>query len=493
MPRVVNGRKIYSPAEKAAYYKRKANANARARVQYKPPTISGKGDYRTTYARLRSNYRKPYKYAGLGRRIGSALGGAVGGFAGNAAIGNMVGGALGQGAHALVKTITGYGDYSVSENALVYNRDAVPQFTSANPRCTILTHSEFVRDIKGSTNFQLDSFNINASNAALFPWLSQIARNYEQIVWQGLIFEFKTTSATAVASTNTALGTVVMATQYDVLSERFLNKQQMENYEFAQSAVPSQSLMHAIECDPKLTSNQGLYYVDNPSNSNSNADPRLYNIGRFNLATVGMQAISTIGELWVSYKVCLIKPRQIGNNNLSDQWILDYATMDDTHFWGSYPVLTSSSSSAEVNTPKQFNPIMSDQSFTSLNTNPWNVDAITGNRIYINPAFTGQICLIYQYRTTGGTGACNEPGITVSGKITEISDPSLAIGFAGYDLNGSVGGIHACAMFQVDGGFDSTGVPTIIFSGGLMGNTISQASLAIFSVANNLRNPSLPA
>lgn len=489
----------YTDKQKIAYYKKLAAGKPAARPAYKKTYANNnnanarKPGYYSN--RFYQNYKKPYKYPGVGRSIGGLLGSAAGGIVGAAPIGNMVGSALGQGAHALIKTITGHGDYTVSQNALIYNKDAVPQFNSDNPRCTTLVHSEFIKDIRGSTTFAIDTFDINASNSALFPWLSQIARNFEQIVWQGLVFQFKTTCATAVSSTNTAMGTVVMATQYDSLSEKFVNKQQMENYEFAQSAIPSQSLMHAIECDPKLTANNGLFYVDTPTNNNSNADPRLYNIGKFNIATVGMQAAATIGELWVSYKVCLMKPRQIGNNNQSDQWILDHATLTDTKPFGDYPFMTSSSTSAQYNAAKEFNPYPSDQSFSVPGINPWNNYAADPNEIYINPAFVGQIVVIYQVNTDG-VAACNEPGWSTAGNMTLISDPDLIIGFNSIDINGCAGGFHAVAAFQCNGGYNNSGVAPIIILGGgsYPGGTdnVTQASLAIYAVANNLRDPSLP-
>lgn len=488
--------KKYTDKQKIAYYKKLAAGNkAPARPAYKKAN-NNNSNYKPAYTgnRFYQNYKKPYKYPGLGRSIGGLAGSAVGGILGAAPIGNMVGSALGQGAHSLVKTITGHGDYTVSQNAIMYNRDAVPQFGSENPRCTTIIHSEFIKDIRGSVLFSLDTFDINASNSALFPWLSQIARNFEQIVWQGLVFQFKTTCGTAVSSTNTAMGTVVMATQYDSLSERFINKQQMENYEFAQSAVPSQSLMHAIECDPKLTANNGLFYVDVASNSNSNADPRLYNIGKFNIATVGMQAAATIGELWVSYKVCLMKPRQIGNNNQSDQWILDHETLTQAQPFGDYPVLTSSSTSAQYNTAKQYVPIVSDQSFTALYASPWESASGAGN-IYINPAFVGQLVVVFQV-DTDGLLAVNEPDVTTDGNITEITDTE-SIGFNFISINGGLGGFHGCCAFQCNGGYSSTGVgPKIRFTGGsypALNSNVEQASLAIYAVSNNLRDPSLPA
>lgn len=448
--------------------------------------------------KLYANYKKPYKYPGLGRTIGSLAGGALGSTVGMGAVGSAAGGALGQMGHSIIKTITGHGDYTVQENAMLFNRDAVPQFSGDNPRCTVVTHSEFIKDIRGSVAFSLDSFNINASNPALFPWLSQVARNYEQIVWQGLIFQFKTTCGTAVSSTNTAMGTVVMATQYNSLSENFINKQQMENYEFSQSSVPSASLMHPIECDPSLTAGNGLFYIENATDSNLNADPRLYNLGKFNIATVGMQAAATVGELWCSYKVCLMKPRQVGNNNQSDQWILDHATLTDLVPFGSYPFLTSSSTSALYNIPRQYNPLVSDQSFTALGQSPWEATAGNG-MLFINPAFTGQLIVVFQVNTDQISHTVNEPVIALTGNIVEISDPSIAIGFIDYDINGCLGGFSKVSAFQVQGGYNSSGNgPRITYSGGDYPNgsypadKITQASLAVYAVANNLRNPNNP-
>jgi hypothetical protein len=92
---------------------------------------------------------------------------------------------------------------------------------------------------------------------------------------------------------------------------RIANKQQMENYEFAQSSTPVHSLLHACECDPSQTANQGLFYVNNPNDQDG--DARLYDLGRFTIATQGMQATGyNLGELWVSYKICLLKPKLVG-------------------------------------------------------------------------------------------------------------------------------------------------------------------------------------
>jgi hypothetical protein len=201
----------------ARKYARKARTAKKVRMNAPYNKISGRGGYKLQRAKsyLINNYRKPYRYPGVGATVGRYIGQTLGGPAGG-----QIGQVLGQGAHALTKTITGFGDYQVKKNALVYNVDAVPEFSN-DKRCTIVTHREMICDIQGSTNFSSQVFRINPAIATTFPWLSSIAGNYEQYVIQGLVFEFKSTSAYALSSSNAALGTVIMATQYNSLSPAF--------------------------------------------------------------------------------------------------------------------------------------------------------------------------------------------------------------------------------------------------------------------------------
>jgi len=122
-----------------------------------------------------------------------------------------------------------------------------------------------------------------------------------------MIFEFKTTSGASVASTNTSLGTVILATQYDPTKPTFVNKQEMENHFFAQSTVPSNSVLHAIECKKGEAPLQRLYISDV---TDPTYDPRFSDYGNFSIATVGQPGASVnLGELWVSYKLSLHKPK----------------------------------------------------------------------------------------------------------------------------------------------------------------------------------------
>lgn len=213
-------------------------------------------------------------------------------------------------------TIKGFGEYKIGSNTILGGGMSPPMITnSVSNGAVILRHREYIRDIQSSQDFSNLVFPLNPGIQSTFPWLAQIAPSFEQYRFRGIVFEFKSNSADVVLSgaASTALGTVVMATQYDALDPPFDNKFEMSNWEFTTSQKPSRSFMHPVECAKSQTPLTMLYIRtgDPPGNS----DLRLYDLGNFNIAVVGMQNVagenetSTIGELWVSYEVEFYKPK----------------------------------------------------------------------------------------------------------------------------------------------------------------------------------------
>lgn len=203
--------------------------------------------------------------------------------------------------------VSGRGDYKVSANSLV-DSGAPPSFVSDGSGFRV-RHREYIRDIVSpGAAFNNYPLAINPGLPETFPWLSSIAANFEEYELHGLLFEFRTLSAVAVSSTNTALGAVVLATNYDVYDPAFSNKQQMEAYEFSCSGPPCASLLHPVECAPRQTVNP-LKYVRTNGTVPPSGDLRMYDMGLFQIATVGQQAQSSIGELWVTYDIKFLKPK----------------------------------------------------------------------------------------------------------------------------------------------------------------------------------------
>jgi len=231
-------------------------------------------------------------HGGYFANIGSGLGGALGGVA--------------DGIMDVGSRISGFGDYRVKRNTVADNTAGPPTF--AGDGGIRINHREFIGDVSSpGSAFNLVQYSINPGLAASFPFLSTLTSAFEQYDIEGMVYEFKSTSGTAVGSTNTALGVVIMATNYDVLDPPFASKVEMEAYQFATSTVPSASVLHAIECARDKSAMPISYVRTNTAPSNS--DLRMYDHGLFQIATQGQQAACVIGELWVTYSVKLMKPK----------------------------------------------------------------------------------------------------------------------------------------------------------------------------------------
>lgn len=165
---------------------------------------------------------------------------------------------------------------------------------------------EFLADVLSSDIFSNERIAITPTNYACFPWLSSFADNFEQYRILGLVFEYKTLSG-AISSTQ-ALGSITLATQYNVGEPAFANKSQALNHYFGCSTVPSATLLHAVECEPMYDPYK-VYWTRHAGEVGT-PDRRLNDYGVLNIIATG-QAVRglVLGELWISYDVMLIKPR----------------------------------------------------------------------------------------------------------------------------------------------------------------------------------------
>lgn len=233
--------------------------------------------------------------------------------------------------------ISGFGDYKVNENTLMTGGLDPPQVVNAvDQGGVIIRHREYLKDILASINFSIEEFPLNPGLVQTFPWLSNVAQHFEQYKFRGVLFEFKTLSSDTVLSsaTSSALGSVIMSTQYNALLPPFPDKFTMENYEFANSSKPSISFLHPVECMRGQTTLTELYVRG--SDAPDGSDKRLYDLGNFYIATVGMQAASGVaGELWVTYEIELYKPKiasPLNIDELYDHWYLSTSATNTNPF-----------------------------------------------------------------------------------------------------------------------------------------------------------------
>jgi len=251
--------------------------------------------------RKKKRQNRPKLWAPLLKALGTTLGSSLGG-----PVGGALGGAVGSEAGDFFARLTGVGDYKVHQNSLTAGGGltSVPRFGRSKIR---VKHTEFISDIRGTIDFNLAIASaINPGNTKLFPWLSRIANHYEKWKPHGLVFIYRSTSGSATGS-DTSLGSVVMATNYDVHDDTFGNKREMEAYEFCSSGGPDHDAMHPIEC--KSSTLPLKQYFVSPHAENE-TDEMFYTPGKFQLATVGNQLDdTTLGELWVAYDMELSTPK----------------------------------------------------------------------------------------------------------------------------------------------------------------------------------------
>jgi len=299
--------KKYTADEQIAYYKKKADQ-----------ALEGIGDYRRV-SRAAAYYNGPRSSGFRG----------YGDYDRSEPYSRRLGADLGEGVGMLLK-MAGFGSYDVEKNVIwdqMKGQDP-PQMVNGRGGDLVVRHREYICDVYSAATantFLLQNFPIQPGLIQSFPWLASIAAQFEEWRAEGIVYEFKSMSADALNSTNTALGTVIMATEYNALNPSFVNKQQMENHEFSTSTKPSASAMHPIECKQSLNPLSKQYVRTGAVPTN--ADVRLYDLGNFQIATTGFQGTSVnCGELWCTYQIRFLKPQStsaLGQDVLSDHFQLN--------------------------------------------------------------------------------------------------------------------------------------------------------------------------
>jgi hypothetical protein len=162
--------------------------------------------------------------------------------------------------------------------------------------------------------FKMDKFRVNAGLSKTFPWLSGFANNYESYRPLSVVFEYVPTSGMAVASNDTALGSITMAAQYNPFAVDPLNLQQIQGYRNSVTLAPYEHGLHGIECNPRSRQAETLLIrnANIQANGGLTVDTgydTLFDLCEFFIATEGMQAANVVlGQIWVSYSIELSNP-----------------------------------------------------------------------------------------------------------------------------------------------------------------------------------------
>jgi len=236
------------------------------------------------------------------------------GTAGGAYLGSQVGMAntgarMGKTVGARISKLIGSGDYATSVDVTMNSlcKPGMNQYASfADSKSSVrLCHREYLQDaFTGSlvSVFNNTGFAINPGLSNTFPFLSQIANNFEEYKFHGLVFEF--VSTTSPYNAGSQMGSVIMAMEYNAESALYTSKPQMENSDFAISARPDKSMLYGVVCADNAVHH--LYVRSGPSTIPLTST----DIGLFQFATLSpLNANTTLGEIWVTYDVELFRPK----------------------------------------------------------------------------------------------------------------------------------------------------------------------------------------
>lgn len=246
-----------------------------------------------------------------GRGFYKGFGGDVGEW-----IGSKVGlGGLGRALGTAGAKYTGFGAYVTNDTvgAGSGSGSGIPSFSPQTDTAgnVMISYREYVCDVYGPTeSFGNNDFPINPGIEGTFPYLSQLAQNYEEFTIHQLMFTFKSSIAPIGASGSGQVGEIIMGTNYNPSQQPWTDKQTMLQNALSMTGRASEDQIHGVECDPsKLSGSVGKYVRAGPVDD----DLKDYDHGLFQLAVSGIPTAyqnQPIGQLWVSYTVELRKPRK---------------------------------------------------------------------------------------------------------------------------------------------------------------------------------------
>lgn len=194
----------------------------------------------------------------------------------------------------------GWSSRNVSVSA-AYGRVSRNRGPSVNGRgSTVVSHSEYLGEVAGSVAFDNTPRAINPGLVASFPWLANIAIQYEQYKFRKLSYRYETEAP------STKAGAVILVTDYDALDAPFISKDQAMQYKGASRTVTWSRCVHG-----SLSRESGPYalrYVRSGAVPEG-GDQKTYDVGLFQTITGGQDSTAVIGEMYVDYVVELVGPK----------------------------------------------------------------------------------------------------------------------------------------------------------------------------------------
>lgn len=286
--------------------------------------------------------RKRYGWVGRGayslKDVGGGVGRSIGGVFGNRTLGY----ALGRAAGSAASMFMGRGAYTANQlvSGASMNNALSGGIRGDETGDMVLSHREYISDVYGpsSTAFENTTYIINPGMQQTFPWLSQIASNFEEYELVKCVFMYRSTVSESTSNTSGQAGSLILATNYNASQAPFSDKEIMMQYHGACSGKVTETIVHGVECDPAKVADNVKFVRTAPVPYGE--DQKTYDHGQFQIAIQNLPTAfqnQALGELWVEYTVRLSKPKFFTNRGLGIQRdiFLNTAPADASNFFPS--------------------------------------------------------------------------------------------------------------------------------------------------------------
>ena len=367
--------------------------------------------------------------------IGSALGSTLGGFL-PVPGGSAVGGWLGERAGSLLSSLWGSGDYTVKTNSLILDGKPVEGAKSDVIRVRKSEFLGMVR-VKSGTEFVPTGYVINPGDSNTFPWLSTLAQCYEEWKPLGILFRFRSTASSL--STSTSLGSIAMATEYDVYDQAPGSKVEMLQMSASTTSSVSHDLAFGIECDPRFNP-LGIFFVLPPSGVMQGSN-REYNLGTHYVVANGADTEGEVGELWIEYDIEFQKAQKAqGTNQEIDCWHNETA--------GCY---------SNTNALLNGGILVHDSALTMPDSN------VTANSYYFSAKNANPLeywCVMVSWQ--GTVTACTYPTVSYAGCVAAVPPRMAATGYTDRFFTGTAYPYTTALLPHLAGGTTTEGILNLL-------------------------------
>lgn len=179
-------------------------------------------------------------------------------------------------------------------------RSSTPNIRSLPDGDVIVSHREYFADVNSTNPFTVVSFNINPGRVTMFPWLSNLAMNYERYKFLSLKVHFRTGAPT------TSPGKLGIYADYDATDPAPTTKQlAYANRNFVDCPIWGNCTWTAASEDLRRLPS---YYVYDGNTTEVDHALDLSDLGVLNVCTSMDPSPNLSGELFVEYVVQLMTP-----------------------------------------------------------------------------------------------------------------------------------------------------------------------------------------